>query len=73
VSEGIFFGGCGNLSVFFLIAFLNSSCYETPKNAINKPSETTGVQKEIEEKKHFLVMSPDARWTFVDKQLVLCF
>jgi hypothetical protein len=49
---------------FFLIAFLNSPSYETPKNAIkNKSNKTTEGEKErkkTEEKKAaFFVMSPD--------------
>jgi hypothetical protein len=30
------FDGCGRLSAIFLVAFLNSPCYETPKTATNK-------------------------------------
>jgi hypothetical protein len=46
---------------FVLIAFLNSPCYETPKNAIKKSNQTTeGENKKTDEKKPtFFVMSPD--------------
>jgi hypothetical protein len=41
-----FFGGCGKIPAIFLIAFLNSPSYETPKNAIKKtPSKTTEREK----------------------------
>jgi hypothetical protein len=59
-----FFGGCGKVSAIFLIAFLNSPCYETPKNAIKKPTKTTEGEKRKknggEKKPHFFVMSPDS-------------
>jgi hypothetical protein len=55
-AEGIF-------ARFFFIAFLNSPCYETPKNATKKSkksNKTTGGKKKTEEKKAaFFVMSPD--------------
>jgi hypothetical protein len=47
---------------FFFIAFLNSPCYETPKNAIKtKSNKTTGGKKKKTEGKKaaFFVMSPD--------------
>jgi hypothetical protein len=47
---------------FFLIAFLNSPCYETPKNAIkkNRTKKSKEEKKRTEEKKAaFFVMSPD--------------
>jgi hypothetical protein len=46
---------------FFLIAFLNSPCYETPKNAIKKIEQNNrGRKKKTEEKKPTsFVMSPD--------------
>jgi hypothetical protein len=50
---------------FFFIAFLNSPCYETPKNAIKKKSNKTteGKTKKTEEKKTaFFVMSPDGHF-----------
>jgi hypothetical protein len=31
-----FFGGCGEASAIFFIAFVNSPCYETPKSAIKQ-------------------------------------
>jgi hypothetical protein len=56
---------------FFLIAFLNSPCYETPKNVIQKKSnKTTEGEKKTEGKKTaFFVMSP---WIF-SKQNVFVF
>jgi hypothetical protein len=47
--------------VIFLVAFLNSPCYETPKNVIKKSSKTT----EDEKKKPFFVMSPDGFFFFL--------
>jgi hypothetical protein len=49
---------------FFFIAFLNSPCYETPKNAIkikkNRTKQPRVKKKKTEEKKAaFFVMSPD--------------
>jgi hypothetical protein len=52
----------------FLIAFFNSPCYETPKNAIKKNSSKTteGGGKKTEEKTPtFFVMSPDGFLGFV--------
>jgi hypothetical protein len=43
ISKCIFFGGCGKIPATFLIAFLNSPCHETPKNAIKKSMKTKKV------------------------------
>jgi hypothetical protein len=53
---------------FFFMAFLNSPCYETPKNAIKKnrtkPTEGGGGKKTEEKKAAFFVMSPDGLFRF---------
>jgi hypothetical protein len=49
-----------------LIAFFNSPCYETPKNAITKIEQNNrGKKKKTEGKKAtFFVMSPDVFFGF---------
>jgi hypothetical protein len=57
---------------FFFIAFLNSPCYETPKNAIkkNRTKQPRVKKKKTEEKKAaFFVMSPDG---FFRKKVFFC-
>jgi hypothetical protein len=49
----------GNFPRFFLIAFLNSPCYETPKTAIKQIEQNNRGRKKTEEKKTFFVMSPE--------------
>jgi hypothetical protein len=50
------------------MAFLNSPCYETPKNAIEKKSNNTnrarGKKKTEEKSPAFFVMSPDEFFLF---------
>jgi hypothetical protein len=61
VSESFFWRLQKNFRDFF-IAFLNSPCYETPKNAIkkNRAKQPREGEKETEgEKTTFFVMSPD--------------
>jgi hypothetical protein len=46
---------------FFFVAFFNSPCYETPKNAIKKTEQNQPREKTKTEGKKaaFFVMSPD--------------
>jgi hypothetical protein len=47
---------------YFFIAFLNSPCYETPENVINKSGKTTEARKKENgggKPPHLFVMSPD--------------
>jgi hypothetical protein len=51
-----FFGGGRKISVIFFIAFLNSLCYETPKNVIKKNrAKQPGEEKKTEEKKPYFL------------------
>jgi hypothetical protein len=56
---------------FVLIPFLNSPCYETPKNAIKKWSKTTEGGKKTEGKKNH-ILCDEPRWIFV-KNVLSCF
>jgi hypothetical protein len=53
---------------FFFMAFLNSSCYETPKNAMKKieQNQARNGGGETEEKKG-RVFCDEPRWTFSKK------
>jgi hypothetical protein len=54
---------------FFFMAFLNSPCHETPKNAIKQKSNKTtegGKKKRREKKAAFFVMSRDG--LFLEKK-----
>jgi hypothetical protein len=55
------YGGHGKFSVVFLIAFLNSPCYETPKkrDKTNRAKQPREEKKTEEKKAIFFVMSPD--------------
>jgi hypothetical protein len=70
-------GAKGIFAGFFFIAFLNSPCYETPKNAIEKKSnqttegEKTTKQKTDEKKGHIFCDEP--RWNFVEKSFFRVF
>jgi hypothetical protein len=58
VSESVLFLEAEEIFArFFFMAFLNSPCYETPKNAIKKKSNKTtegGKKKRRKKKPHFL-------------------
>jgi hypothetical protein len=59
---------------FFFIAFLNSPCYETPKNAIKKKSnKTTEGKKKKNGGKKSRIFCDEPRWTFSGKSFFRVF
>jgi hypothetical protein len=51
-------------SRFFLIAFLNSPCYETPKNVIKHNREKQPGEKKKTEEKKAAIFCDERRWIF---------
>jgi hypothetical protein len=62
---GTFFGGCGHVPAIVSIAFLNSPCYETPKNVIEKNrTKQPGEGKKQPEEKNPRIFCDEPRWAF---------
>jgi hypothetical protein len=57
---------------FFLIAFLNPPCYETPKNSIKKSDKTTeggNKTKKEEGGTNSRIFCDEPKWTFSERNV----